>query len=141
MTSEFSETRENLIDSLGEHDYAAFIKLIIKMPINDNNYKLYLDMVEQVLNAQMKSEDEIFNESKLSSGDIILDLYNKNVSFINGEASKQEKSFFEWLPDLKSAIVEIFKIKLNIKGKKVTFSDEEESIMNSLDVFEGRFML
>lgn len=125
------DLENNLRNLLKEQDYAAFIETITKLTINSENYKSYLDKIELILNDHMKTEGCI--NPSANSGDVLLRIAKENEDFIQGKP--KEKSFLELYPELKSAIVRIFKIKLNI-GNDVAFSDDNEY----LGSFEERFM-
>lgn len=137
MSNEITNFEDKLRKSLTEHDYESFIRIITEITINNENYKLYLDKIENVLIDQMNQE--VYAEPIKDSGARLLEIAQKNYEFLqNFSENEDEKTFHQRIPDLKAAIVRIFKIKLNIKDD-VVFSDSED-IKSYLSNFEGRFM-
>ncbi len=117
------ELENNLRNLLKEQDYESFIKTITEIDINKENYKTYLDKIGLILNDYMKTE--VYINPSSNSGDELLRLVKESEDLIQGKP--KEKTPFEWYPDLKAAIVKIFKIKLE---KDVTFRDNDAYLVN-----------
>ncbi len=140
MSNEIDELEKELRKSLSKHDYESFIKTITKITINNENYKLYLDKIENILTDQMK--EEVYAEPAKDSSVRLLEILQSNYEFLQDfSVNEDKKPFLQRITDLKAAIVKIFKIKLNMRDKEeIIFSDYEKDIKNDLDNFEGRFM-
>ncbi len=128
MTNEKNQLKIILQRFLNEKDYENFIIEITKLELTDENYIMYLGLIEDVLSERMLKEDII----NVSSGEKLL----RTLGVI-----EKEKTFLEMLNDIKLAVIEIFSRKLKVR-KSVTFSDDERNkkIKEELNNFEGRFM-
>ncbi len=128
MPNEKNQLKIILQRFLNEKDYENFIIEITKLELTDENYIMYLGLIEDVLSERMLKEDII----NVSSGEKLL----RTLGVI-----EKEKTFLEMLNDIKLAVIEIFSRKLKVR-KSVTFSDDERNkkIKEELNNFEGRFM-
>ena len=128
MPNEKNQLKIILHRFLNEKDYENFIIEITKLELTDENYIMYLGLIEDVLSERMLKEDII----NVSSGEKLL----RTLGVI-----EKEKTFLEMLNDIKLAVIEIFSRKLKVR-KSVTFSDDERNkkIKEELNDFEGRFM-
>ncbi len=128
MPNEKNQLKIILHRFLNEKDYENFIIEITKLELTDENYIMYLGLIEDVLSERMLKEDII----NVSSGEKLL----RTLGVI-----EKEKTFLEMLNDIKLAVIEIFSRKLKVR-KSVTFSDDERNkkIKEELNNFEGRFM-
>ncbi len=108
---------------LEQNNYELFIDTITKLDINKDNYVEYLDVIADVL------KDKIVNQNpfEVTSSDKLEEAFG---------IRKKEKTFLEWLPDIKNAIVVIFKKKLNLSNSKY----EDSEIGLRLESFKERFM-
>ena len=128
MPNEKNQLKIILQRFLNEKDYENFIIEITKLELTDENYIMYLGLIEDVLSERMLKEDII----NVSSGEKLLSTLG---------VIEKEKTFLEMLNDIKLAVIEIFSRKLKVR-KSVTFSDDERNkkIKEELNNFEGRFM-
>lgn len=128
MPNEKNQLKIILQRFLNEKDYENFIIEITKLELTDENYIMYLGLIEDVLSERMLKEDII----NVSSGEKLL----RTLGVI-----EKEKTFLEMLNDIKLAVIEIFSRKLKVR-KSVTSSDDERNkkIKEELNNFEGRFM-
>ena len=128
MPNEKNQLKFFLHRFLNAKEYENFIIEITKLELTDENYIMYLGLIEDVLSERMLKEDII----NVSSGEKLL----RTLGVI-----EKEKTFLEMLNDIKLAVIEIFSRKLKVR-KSVTFSDDERNkkIKEELNNFEGRFM-
>ena len=128
MPNEKNQLKIILQRFLNEKDYENFIIEITKLELTDENYIMYLGLIEDVLSERMLKEDII----NVSSGEKLL----RTLGVI-----EKEKTFLEMLNDIKLAVIEIFSRKLKVR-KSVTFSDDERNkkIKEELINFVVRFM-
>ena len=113
MPNEKNQLKIILHRFLNEKDYENFIIEITKLELTDENYIMYLGLIEDVLSERMLKEDII----NVSSGEKLL----RTLGVI-----EKEKTFLEMLNDIKLAVIEIFSRKLKVR-KSVTFSDDERN--------------
>lgn len=105
---------------LNQNDYEKFIKEITKISITNDDYIYYLNIIEDVMKEKLMSEQI----DGMNLGDRILD-----------SLKEKEKTYTDWLPDLKSAIKRIFEIKLSSDKSYI-----DADVKSILENFEGRFI-
>ena len=111
---------------LEQNKYDLFIETITKLNINKENYVEYLNIITEVLKSKFEMQDAF----EVTSYDKLEEVYG---------IRKKEKTFIEWLPDIKNAIVLIFKKKLDVSNSKYEDSELKEVELR-LENFKERFM-